>query len=352
MLRPFKRGGVPPADPQEAADWWSAKQALGTMSPRDEAAFDRWLRTEGGQAAYDLSQGVQDEAAVYAAEPEILAMREQALNATHPATPRPVWSRVAAGLAVVLLAGGAGAYMLRAAPPEVSVEGMPAPPGSATKRYETRVGERREIRLDDGSTVALNTGSLLEVTYNSARRDVRLVRGQALFQVAHNRAWPFVVTAGDRRVTAVGTAFDVRLDGPRVRVVLVEGKVRIDPLQRRGLERVIPQLGEQELDAGEQLVAREGAKDVVVATADVQRAVSWKSGQVIFRDDSLGAAVAEMNRYSDDRILIEDPRVAALKVSGVFNADRPQNFVAAVTTFYPLRAVRTSAGATELEWRD
>lgn len=354
-LRPFpRRDQEPPADPYEAADWWVAKRALGLLSTRESAALEVWLEDDRNRAAFDLVQGVHEQAGAYAGEPEIREMRAEALKAGPLGMQERSWGRVAAtGAAVVLLLGGGGWLLLRepsngaAAVADAGEASLPT-----TQRYETRVGERREVRLDDGSVVTLNTGSLLEVAYNPARRDVRLLRGQALFQVAHNKAWPFVVSAGDRQVTAVGTAFDVRVDGSRVRVVLLEGKVRVDPLRREGLERLIPQLAAEDLGPGQQLVASTGAPSVTVAAADIQRAVSWRNGQVIFRDDTLGAAVTELNRYSETRILVNDPKLSALKVSGVFNTDRPENFVAAVTTFYPIKAVQTAPGVTELSWRD
>jgi transmembrane sensor len=221
-----------------------------------------------------------------------------------------------------------------------------------SERYETHIGERRQVRLSDGSIVTLNTGSLVEVAYTAQRRNVRLLRGEAMFKVAHNAQWPFVVTAGDRDVTAVGTAFVVRVDGPAIKVVLVQGKVKVDPLRPVGLARVIPQLSEDDLTPGEQLIAFEGRRKVTIATADVQRALSWENGQVIFRDDTIQTAVAELNRYTDTRILVGDPHILALTVSGVFNARRPEDFVAAVTSFYPIVAVHPSADVTELRWRD
>lgn len=343
----------PPADASEAADWWLARRALGSLSSRQEAAFQAWIAEPANRAAYDLAQGLFDEAGSFAAEPEILGLRAQALEAPlHPrrsAAPlRLAAGAVAAGL---LLTGGLAWFLGQDVAEDRAASGATEAALHTAQRYETRIGERREIRLDDGSMVSLNTGSLLEVAYTASRRDVRLLRGQALFQVAHNHAWPFVVTAADRQVTAVGTAFDVRIDGPQVKVVLVEGKVRVDPIHRQGLQRLIPQLAEADVAAGQELTAREGAPSVVVSAADVRRAVSWRWGQVVFRDDSLASAAAELNRYSETRILVTDPRIAALKVSGVFSTDRPENFVAAVTAFYPIRVERTAPHVTELKWR-
>jgi transmembrane sensor len=197
----------------------------------------------------------------------------------------------------------------------------------------------------------LNTGSLVEVAYTAARRDLRLLRGQAIFEVAHNPDRPFVVTAGARRITATGTAFDVRLYGEAVRVVLIEGHVAVTPVTRTGLQRIVPMLGSQELSAGEALTAPQDGP-VRVAAIDVERATSWRRGQVVFRDDPLAAAVAEMNRYSDDKLAIDDPRVAALTISGAFGAARSENFRAALTAYYPLEIRKRADRVSVLAWRD
>ncbi len=343
-------GKRPPADPQEAAEWWLARKSLDVLSGRDQALFEQWLSVEANAEAYRRLERFDRELGAMAAEPEILQMREAALR-HGPGLKGSSWRvalPVAASLVIALCVAMFGLSHLPSAPssaePDASIP--------TSERYETRVGERREVRLSDGSIVTLNTGSLLEVAYTAERRTVRLLRGEAMFKVAHNSAWPFVVTAGDRNVTAVGTAFVVRVDGPAIKVVLVQGKVRIDPLRPVGLARVIPELGEDELTPGEQLTALEGKPKALVATADVERSLSWESDQVIFRDDTIEAATTELNRYSTRHILVADPRISALTVSGVFNARRPEDFVAAVTTFYPIEAVHPSADVTELKWRN
>lgn len=340
-------------DIQVTADRWVAKQALGTLRGRDAAALRAWLVRPEHRAAFERAAAAYSQAASFAAEPEILQLRAAALTSQPSRSSRGLSRPLAAAAVLLVLVGvGAGAswWSTGAAPPTIADRGEAALP--STKRYETHVGERRDVRLDDGSIVSLNTGSAMEVAYNPDRRDVRLLRGQALFRVAHNRAWPFVVTAGDRQVTAVGTAFDVRLDGGRVKVVLVEGKVQVAPLRRSPLQRLIPSLATDDLTAGQQLVAAAGAARTEVAVADVQQATSWRQGQVTFRDDTLGSAVAELNRYSERRIEVADARLAALKVSGVFSTDRPDNFVLAVTQFFPVDAVPAGHGVTRLVWRE
>ena len=252
---------------------------------------------------------------------------------------------MAASVAALVLAG---VWAVNLPPAPVSEAPVTA---VAAQRYVTGVGEQRTVRLADGSIVALNTASVVEVAYRPGRRDIRLLQGQALFEVAHNPQRPFVVTAGDRVVTALGTRFDVRLDARAVKVVLVEGRVKVEPLRPAGIERVIPALGRATLDAGEALVADPG-EGIEIATADTEQATSWRRGQVIFRDDTIAAAVSEMNRYSDTQLVIDDPRIGELKISGVFGVTRDENFLAALTSFYPVEAVQRSPRVTALTWRE
>lgn len=330
--------------PEEGATYWVARRRLGLMSAADEAAFEAWRSDPANAGALAEVEGVVDEVGAVAAFAEVRAMREAALAAAPPRRPAwRAWGAMAASVAALMLAG-------------VWAVNLPEAPQSpvatvATQRYVTGVGEQRTVRLADGSTVALNTASVVEVAYTPGRRDIRLLQGQALFEVAHNAQRPFVVTAGDRVVTALGTRFDVRLDSQAVKVVLVEGRVKVEPLRPAGLERVIPALGRATLDAGEALVA-DPADGVEVATADTDRATSWRRGQVIFRDDTIAAAVAEMNRYSDTQLVIDDPRIGELKISGVFGVTREENFLAALTSFYPVEAVQRSPRVTALTWRE
>lgn len=337
-----------PAAVDEAAAYWVSRRRLGLMTPRDEAAFEAWLAEPANAAAFAATDEAVEDVGAVAALAAVRQMREAALAVRPSKTPPRGW-RPAAAAALVLMAAGAGFIALRAAePPSSAVSPVVA---ATVKRYATRVGERTEVRLEDGSTVALNTATVLEVAYAPHRRDVRLLQGQALFTVVGNANRPFVVTAADRRVTAVGTAFDVRLDRGRVDVVLVEGRVTVEPIRPRGLQKLLPVIAKETLDAGEQLTVN-SADRVTVSGADIDRATSWRHGQVIFRDDTLADAVAEMNRYGETQLVIEDPRIASLKISGVFATDRDTNFVAALTAFYPIEARRRSSLVTALTWRE
>lgn len=336
--------------PERSADEWFARRRLGLSKAKDDAQFEAWLSDPQNAAAYREIEDLSDDLGAVAATEEVRQMRVAALALAPARRPvgRAAWP-IAASLLIAVAAAGAWTLAGVGEGERIATtsEATQAP---AVKRYVTKVGERLNVRLEDGSLVTLNTNSVMEVAFTPRRRDVRLLQGQGMFQVAKNSERPFVVAAGDRRVTAVGTAFDVRIDAGKVRVVLAQGHVVVDPIRPDGLARVLPALERVDLRPGEQL-SKDIAGPASVSVADVDRVLSWREGQVVFRDDDLAAAIKEMNRYSSTQILIEDPGVADLKISGVFGVSRPENFLAAVTAFYPLEARRRSEGAVVLTWR-
>lgn len=341
-----------PADPDEAAAYWVARRHLGLISPREEARFSAWLDDPINAAAFHAAAAPFEALGDLAAAPEIRRMRDMALAAAPP-KPAVPWRRMAAALAAVLVAVVVLFLLaeVRRTPGTSRVEDSGIVLADAAgQRHETAVGERLDVTLDDGSVVTLNTASLVEVAYSESLREVRLIRGQALFRVARGQPRPFVVLAGDRRITATGTAFDVRLDGPSVKVVLIEGRVEVAPA-RPAPQRTAPALDRQEMSPGEQLVAVHGAP-VRVTPIDVEQATSWRRGQVVFHDEPLSAAVVEMNRYSPVQMVIDDPRVANLRISGVFGVARGENFQAAVAAYHPVEVHRRSEGVAVLAWRE
>lgn len=344
MIRP--RLDALPADPYEAAAWWSARRRLGLVTPREEEAFAEWLSEPPNGMAWEATEGPIEAVGAYAALPEMRAMREVALAAGAPRS-RSFWRWAAGGAVAASLI--AGAFLLSPTMTPGPVDPVQTAAASVA-RFSTGIGERRSVRLPDGSLIQLNTGSVVEVAYTQARRDVRLLAGQALFRVARDTERPFAVAAGDRRIVATGTEFDVRIgEEGRVTVTLVEGHVRVEPLREETAGSSAPAAAVTTLDPGERLAFANG--NVQVAAADIERETSWTRGQIIFRDDPMSEAIAEVNRYSTNRIIIIDPRVADLRVSGAFASGSTENFVAAVTSFFPVDA-RREGGTTVLEWRE
>jgi transmembrane sensor len=187
----------------------------------------------------------------------------------------------------------------------------------------TRVGERRTIVLEDGTQVTLNTATRMSVDYDSRRRQVRLQSGEAFFEVAKHPQWPFVVTAGDRQVTALGTSFLVRRDSARTAVTLLEGKVRVT--SSATAETLVP---------GERIVFAESAPPVM-DRPEVQKLTAWQQGLVNIEDLTLAEAVDEMNRYSTLQLVVQGD-AAHIRLSGVFRVADSENFARAVALTHGL----------------
>jgi transmembrane sensor len=300
--------------------------------------LDAWLAlAEENRTAYEATVRAWDVAGAEAGDADILLMREAALRFEAPSPHRS--ARLLATAAAVVAA--AGLWLGLTQPWQQSV---------TRGQYHTAVGERATVRLADGSVVTLNTASQARFDLTGAVRKVRLLEGQAIFEVAQDKSRPFVVYAGDRRITALGTAFDVRIDKQAVKVTLVEGRVVVDQMAASGASRSPndPPVRAR-LEPGEQLTAGpDGAASV--RRAAVERVVSWRDGRLIFVADRLADALTEMNRYSAVPIVLADPGIGELRLSGVFRTGEPEAFAHALEEYFPLAAERR-ARATMLRWR-
>ena len=205
-------------------------------------------------------------------------------------------------------------------------------------RVSTGVGERRSVRLADGSTIDLNTASAVEAKLTHTRRDVRLVRGEAHFDVAHDARRPFYVTASAARLRAVGTAFDVRMRDALVELTVTQGVVAVEA-SRTSAARDEP------VAAGQGAVIRSGA--VVAATLDAQalnQRTAWRRGVIDFEGETLAQAVEEFNRYQPHPIVLADPRLAGLRLGGRFRTDEAAAFLRAVSSSFPIDVIPTNDG--------
>ncbi|HEY0686584.1 MAG TPA: FecR domain-containing protein [Steroidobacter sp.] len=194
--------------------------------------------------------------------------------------------------------------------------------------YSTAHAEQRSWRMPDGSTVHLNSSSEIKVRFDGQRREVDLIRGQALFQVAKDPQRPFWVHAGEAVVQAVGTEFDVYRQPRRTLISVVEGRVAVwrspdSPAgELSGVGGPVAQL-----NSGQQAHITRGSTVVSERAADVRKTVAWLQRQVIFDHDPLGAAVEEFNRYAELQIRIDDPSLRAVEISGIFSAYDAESFI-------------------------
>lgn len=211
----------------------------------------------------------------------------------------------------------------------------------------TTVGEQRMLTLEDGTRVSMNTATRLVIDYDRGTRRVELTAGEALFEVAKRPDWPFVVVAGDRTISALGTAFVVRRDPRDLAVTLVEGKIAIDAA--RATPERPPAL--QVATPGQRVTYARGVDAPIdgpkIDHPNIEHLTAWRRGQVVLDSMLLSDAIAEMNRYSAIRLSLDSAEAAKMRVSGVFRAGDSDSFARAIAETYHLTVVEQD-GALQL----
>jgi transmembrane sensor len=206
--------------------------------------------------------------------------------------------------------------------------------GPDTQVYETRPGKTREIVLADGTRIQLNAASKITVSLGSKARRVQMADAEAVFNVAHDPARPFLITVGDRQVRVVGTEFNLRHRADTVALTVRRGVVEVRPadaLQTRPTRVTI----------GQQLTHIEGEAGSILRVSDPDAAFAWTSGQLIYRDQPLSEVAADLSRRFATPVRTADAKTAALRFSGVLVTDDEADVVRRVQAFAPVRAERT-----------
>jgi transmembrane sensor len=311
----------------QAAAYWLVKQDQG-LDVTTDAGFAAWLgRAPANREAWTRAEAVWDGLD----EPdETLSSLRRAALAVRPDR-RPLWIAAAAAVATIVV-GGAFGWRTLSPSPATSQSIALRIAAAVLPDHETEVGVQRALTLPDGTGVILDTNSAIAVRFLAGHRAVRLLRGRAFFNVAHDAAAPFAVSAGDRTITDVGTQFCLSETGRGVTVTLAQGRILVGG---KG-----PPVA---LSAGQQLVASTGGRDVV-ASVDLDQALAWRDGFLEFRDEPLGQAFAEMNRYGRTPVVIRDPATSALRISGRFHTGDPAQFARSLTAIYPVKLVHGPSG--------
>lgn len=335
---------------REVALGWSVRRRDAAWDRDDEAAFQAWLasgvehvsayaRCDQQWARFD---GMPDDLVArmrhnLARDKAVMEKLQPPLRPSPAMPSRRRFLQPAAALAGVALVGGVGL---------LTWQRMQAEP-TWVQAFQTPRGEQRGVRLPDGSHLRLDTATHLEVAYYRHRREVRLLDGQAVFDVQADATRPFQVLAGPLRVTVVGTRFSVRhtpgLPGnDGVRVAVEHGRVRVaraDASDGRDADRSADVL----LTPGWQVASdRQGLLEPVAAVPP-DGIAAWQHQRVSFVDVPLGQALAELERYQPTGLQVRDPAVAALRLSGTFDPMSPATLRVALPRVLPVR-LQESAG--------
>jgi transmembrane sensor len=306
-----------------AADWFLRLfDCTPEERPALQQALQEWIDTAPAHAeALARVVDAWDGVGHHATTPEMMWLRQAALRdvqsvvASRWRAPRGLRRMMAAAAAVAFIVVGVAAHVTWRVPGTV---------------YATNIGERRAIVLADGSQVDIDAQSEISVDFKPEFRLVHLTHGRAYFQVAKDVGRPFIVEAGGRQVVATGTAFDVELLDRGMRVNLVEGQVLV-----REASASAPSTRQTtaQLSPGQQLVALARVAPVIRNT-NVSNATSWRQGRLIFDDEPLPNAIAQVERYSHVRIVLAQDSLSSVRVSGVFNAGDVSAFIGALHKYF------------------
>jgi transmembrane sensor len=320
---------------RQAAAQWVVRLDDASCSAEDRAAFEAW-RGQGPEyeAAFEREADAWERLgrlrvmSPHAAAPNanLLAPRKRASFWKLKRPDAKVWARAAAIVgAVGMVAAGV-----------IST--------TATKAYATAIGERRVIVLSDNSRIELNTNSKVLVRYRKGAREIRLVRGEALFAATPDSR-PFIVTAaGTQLETTDAAQVAVRVRGDVATVTVKSGAVDVDLKDSAKDTRQLAGVAAVYTPAGGRVQH--------ISTAEMDRTLAWRQGAIALNGQTLEQAVAEFNRYNRQRISVDDRSVSGLRLAGYFQGTEPGSFVSAVTSTFPVRAKRDAEGVIHLTARD
>jgi transmembrane sensor len=285
----------------EAFEWVARKHAR-ALGCAESAAFDAWYAADTRhQGAYVRAMAIYN-AINLATVPQSLAPQAD--------QPRRGFVKYAAMAACLAATVGA-----------MNFSGL-----FEDKVLVTAKGEFRKVPLQDKSIATINGGSRIEVEFTSRERKIDLQKGEAWFEVAKDKSKPFIVSAGDARIRAVGTAFSVRRFAQGAEVLVTEGTVEVWSKGRASQRR--------QLTAGERAFLEPEASAISITRqpSEVNRKLAWREGQLILKNQTLSDAVADFNRYSPKTIVIADAALGSKRLFGQYKLDAPELFAKDVST--------------------
>jgi len=298
---------------ERAGDWLERKDRP-DWTAQDQAELDAWLEEDPAHLiAYWRVEGAWERSLrLRVMRPSVSAARPSRFKSEN-------WlKRIAVPFAAVAAAGVLAAFLL-AKPNE--------------RLISTGIGEHKIVSLGDGSRVELNTDTVLKVDVSPERRLASIQKGEAYFQIAHDPEHPFVVSAGDHRITVLGTKFTVHREAGKLEVALLEGRIWLDEnANEHGGHGMLLTPGDKVVSQGAKLVKLEERPDTL------QNELGWRSGMLIFKFTTLADAAAQFNRYNRQKLVVADAAAAKLKIIGSFPTNDVNMFVRASKQLFGLHA--------------
>lgn len=304
---------------EETAANWLVRRDQPDWSPADQAGLDAWLEESAAHKAafWRLEHG-------WEAAARLAALR-------HELAPQPQsWRRRAPAFGLI------AASLIAAAFTAIAIGRLGPPPIVAAQPIQltTQLGQHSQTRLADGSVIAINTASSVRAAVDKRSRQVWIDQGEAFFEVAHDPKHPFVVIAGNRKVTVLGTRFSVRRDGDRVTVSVVEGRVRVESAlpDKKGATAIL---------TGGDVAIAQGASTLLAdrSPKQVDDALSWRRGMLTFDRVTIAEAAAEFNRYNRRQIHVADSAAGAIRIGGTFEATNVEAFARLLQSAFGLQIV-------------
>ena len=315
---------------EELASLWVLRREEPSWSDADQAKLDAWLaESDANKVAFwrlECGWREADRIASLGAPQRLHDHRRVRLQQWQP------WA-LAASLLI--------AFMLFMQWPSLPFGGnQPV----ETTPFKTDIGGHKVVALPDGSRIELNTDTAIEAAVDDKRRAIWLDHGEAFFDVAKQSGRKFVIYAGPRTITVLGTKFSVRRIGGEVVVAVLEGRVRVEDSQADGRER------QATITAGDVAIARDRSTLVANSAEAVQQQLAWRTGQIRLDGTTLADAAAQFNRYNLKQLIIGDADAARIPVAGSFAARNVDGFARLLGEAYGLD-VRDSADKILLSTR-
>jgi transmembrane sensor len=220
------------------------------------------------------------------------------------------------------------------------------------QQFSTKTGEQASFSLPDGSLVHLNTNSLLTISFSDNHRQLNLVKGEALFDVAKDKSRPFSVTSGQQSFTALGTIFNVQKnDNNHLELIVTEGRVLIAD-SNEPLIKLTQQIANTVQFPERNNIVTAGEKTVIVnkiqlpknkiSPLALSQELAWQKGMLLFDGESLATALDEISRYTDIRFTIQDQELAKIKVAGYFKAGDVEALLDSISYNFDLTYTKTN----------